>query len=1030
MNLSIRKIFYLIIILAFAVTAAVVVLYKKVNLDDYRHNLEQQLSSSLNQPVSIGRGKLTFRKGVALDLRELRIGKEDSPLVEVPRLTATLQIAPLLEGQIILDQVLIEKPSLQIWLPIENRPARGTTHKIFDALGIRILTVRDANLRIHRRLANGQSKQLLRINDFNAVLKGWQNDQFGQLVISGQIQQKAAPANFILDFSRPSSPDPATWRLEQFKYQLTLQNLSTEIFPSPHDIVIPKAINLSASLNGVPAKGAVLFAEIRNGDDRDKFFELAGQWISTPERETLDKLTGSLVGLPISGEGSLQRTAERHLLSGHLEAAHHKINRQILELWHALGAKQLLGGELDRLALTVTDDWPAQQKIPGWPRIGLKFALRDLEWDKPELKQLENVSLQLALENQELSVSDGKVVIGGHNINYSGKIGPLTENPQLDLDIHSEPDLAKLDRQLQLPKGWSLAGSLPIRLHLSGPLRQPNFLLEADLANSQLTFGQLLQKSSSRLGSLRLSGLIDQQQLQLDQLRLRLGDFQMSGHGSIPWQSRGASFRLDIDPFELFSLQALSPLLNQLKLQGELKLALNSQDSALQGTLRLRNIGCHFFNIVGDLNHATGELLFDDQGLKFHNFAAQLGESPLILDGSLAPWAHPQLSLNIKGNKVRAQDLIFPNRELWLYDLDGRLRINSSGIFFEPVKVRLGEDTTAQVSGKVENFKDPQTILDIVSKQADIQQVIDLFRGPRKSPPQKRNHELKPTIISVKVAQGTLGGLHVNNAEGVIKDHAGVFTIYPLKFETGGGTCLARIEFDRNHPHDLLKISGHAENVDATILHQDLFKARGLIKGPLRGDFYVEGSPENGNFWGTALGGIHLQVKNGTLRKFHGLASVFSILNVSQLFTFQLPDIDKEGMPFSLLEGSMRIANGEMETEDTHVVSEAMNLSLVGKQSLVEDRVDYHLGVMPLRTVDKVVTSIPIAGWLLAGENKAIFTAYFKIEGPSASPKVTAVPVDSLSDTVFGVIKRTFGLPGKLVKDIGSLFKSEPKKKE
>ena len=126
----------------------------------------------------------------------------------------------------------------------------------------------------------------------------------------------------------------------------------------------------------------------------------------------------------------------------------------------------------------------------------------------------------------------------------------------------------------------------------------------------------------------------------------------------------------------------------------------------------------------------------------------------------------------------------------------------------------------------------------------------------------------------------------------------------------------------------------------------------------------------------------------------------------------------------------VRIADGRAYTEDMLVNSEAMNMSVVGSQSLIDGTLDYHLGVMPLRTVDKVITSIPIAGWVLAGEDKALLTAHFKIEGPNDAPKVTAIPASTVSSTVFGIFKRTLGLPGKLVKDIGSIFKGKPKKKK
>ncbi len=168
-----------------------------------------------------------------------------------------------------------------------------------------------------------------------------------------------------------------------------------------------------------------------------------------------------------------------------------------------------------------------------------------------------------------------------------------------------------------------------------------------------------------------------------------------------------------------------------------------------------------------------------------------------------------------------------------------------------------------------------------------------------------------------------------------------------------------------------------------------------------------------------------MQIKDGTLRKFNGLAKVFSILNVSQIFTGKLPDMNTEGMPFSLLDGSVLIGNGQTKIDDLKITSVAMNLSVVGTQDLTNDTLDFTLGVMPLRTVDKVISMIPLAGWILTGDDKALITAHFKIEGDSDNPQVSAVPISSVSKAVLGIFKRTFGLPGKMV----DMLKTTPTQK-
>ena len=44
------------------------------------------------------------------------------------------------------------------------------------------------------------------------------------------------------------------------------------------------------------------------------------------------------------------------------------------------------------------------------------------------------------------------------------------------------------------------------------------------------------------------------------------------------------------------------------------------------------------------------------------------------------------------------------------------------------------------------------------------------------------------------------------------------------------------------------------------------------------------------------LGNVRVQMEKGTLKKFSALSKIFSILNVSQLLKFQLPDMAVGGM--------------------------------------------------------------------------------------------------------------------------------------
>jgi hypothetical protein len=346
--------------------------------------------------------------------------------------------------------------------------------------------------------------------------------------------------------------------------------------------------------------------------------------------------------------------------------------------------------------------------------------------------------------------------------------------------------------------------------------------------------------------------------------------------------------------------------------------------------------------------------------------------------------------------------------------------------------VALEESTQASVFGSITNFSRPQTNLVIHGERVNVLDIINLFRDPTKPSPENPSDDSprEPITIQISAREGNLGGMKFSNARTTLIDHRGVLSIYPLTFESGDGWARAKVEYNR---HDLvapLKISGHLNDVDASIVHHDLFDRPGLVRGPMTGDFYLEGDPGSGTFWKYASGGAYFQIHQGTLRKFRGLAQIFSLLNVSQIFSGRLPDMDQEGMPFNLMEGSFLLRDGLVHSDDLKITGEAMNMSIVGKQNLSNETVDVILGVMPLRTVDKVVSSIPIAGWVLAGEDRAVLTAYFRVEGASEDPSVSAIPVNTISNTVLGVFRRTLGLPEKLIKDLGSFFQSEMIKKE
>jgi len=172
----------------------------------------------------------------------------------------------------------------------------------------------------------------------------------------------------------------------------------------------------------------------------------------------------------------------------------------------------------------------------------------------------------------------------------------------------------------------------------------------------------------------------------------------------------------------------------------------------------------------------------------------------------------------------------------------------------------------------------------------------------------------------------------------------------------------------------------------------------------------------------TALGTVKFKASKGMLKQFPGLSKMFSILNVSQLFKFQLPDMVSGGMPYNEINASLHFLNGIVSSDDLFVKSDAMNIAVVGKIDMVREEVDGTVGIQPLQTVDKIVSSIPIVGWIITGKEGTFVTAYFKVQGKLNNPTVTAIPIQSMSSAVFDIFKRTFQLPVKIFTNTGEVF--------
>jgi uncharacterized protein YhdP len=336
----------------------------------------------------------------------------------------------------------------------------------------------------------------------------------------------------------------------------------------------------------------------------------------------------------------------------------------------------------------------------------------------------------------------------------------------------------------------------------------------------------------------------------------------------------------------------------------------------------------------------------------------------------------------------------------------------------------LLNNSNFSISGVYAGGNAPEAAFTVTSSNLDVDDLLLLSKlgeqGGNSASQAARKTDLKLKLVA---EAGKYGRIPFNKLNVTANQDAGVLYLQGLDASVFGGKLAAKGRVastgGQGNRYDL---NVNLERVNAERLFQALDITREVTGSlNLQGDITARGE-SLADIKKTALGNVRLRLENGKLRRFNVLSKMFSILNVSQLLKFQLPDMVSDGMPYNEIKGSFAINDGSVATHDLFIASDAINVSVVGKTDVVKEDLDFTIGVQPLQTVDKVVNRIPVVGWLLTGKDKDFLTVFFEAKGKWSDPQVSAIPAKSVAKGVFNIFRRVFELPVRLFTDTGEVL--------
>jgi hypothetical protein len=479
-------------------------------------------------------------------------------------------------------------------------------------------------------------------------------------------------------------------------------------------------------------------------------------------------------------------------------------------------------------------------------------------------------------------------------------------------------------------------------------------------SDSGISFSKMKIQSGSR--SLTLNGF------------MRDGNVNLSTWGSVDLKQLFSLIKSPLFPEQIRSqvegIQELNGVAEvRLKWLGKM----GKWISALkEGEIRLKGMNLRHREIPVPLSHIQGSFFITPEQIRFDELKGKVGDSPIMVSGTLFQGSS---SFAVSSQKVeRGSALAESGRRL-------SIQISSPQLDLDPLFPKKEEASPTSF----EKIRDWLSSWSIDGK--------------------------------VQIDKGRYRSLQYKDLKGEIKTVDRTLLIHPLQFKSDGGDFWGEGWIKPTGKGISIEIKPRFSNMEAKAFIRTLFQKGEEEKVMITGRVYVDkvelrGEGEDFQKMKESLNGsLRLEVHDGVIERFNILSKIFSILNVSQWLKGRLPDLKTKGLPYHQISADFYVKEGVATTDDFLVDSDAMRITLLGKVDLGKNLIDVRIGVHPLVTIDAILSSVPVAGYILTGEDKGFISYFYHVKGSLDDPKIEAIPFKIVEESTWGIIKRLLGTP-------------------
>jgi uncharacterized protein YhdP len=1041
-----------------------------LQIDSHKDQILAELQKSLKRTVKYDKGSLAFNFGPAFTFTNVKILEkgDTANFITTEKLTFKVALLPLLEKKLVFTEIVLDKPMISLLRDkagtfnfndlLEEKPEEIT----LQIKGIRIkkgqvrlldlaagpdpinITLEETDLSLNQlmrgrkcdfRLATyiaGAGKRENITLTGSAKLAGKDKPLRETRVTAAVLAKNLDVERYWPYYSRfvpfkkilghVDIDSTFKGKLTEFtsKGNIRISSLHFDYPQVFHSVLAPNALqfnydmvlgprdiyvkSLDLTIDGHKVKGSCNIRDIRSGDIR-----ITAQATSSTFR--LEEFYRYIpYGIIVKGTADF---IEQHIKGGLYRLDNGRLDGRISQITHMEKGENYnilaIRGSVEKGLVTYGSGTPSFNNIKGELEIrGKDFLLHRMTGDFGESP--------FAL--------DGKIA------DY-----PLNKPSSYPFEMTITPRPTEVAWLSGKDIGKKLYVSGDSKLRLAGNGTSSNYELSGDwdLTPSTYSYPDMINKPAGRQSQCSFKGSINKHGARLASLQYNLPPLSLEVSGEYRFSGKN-QLAVDIKSNQ-FQIQEVAPLLaavRRYKPAGKLQAAVQGSsptgrpaDLQWGGTASFSGFSFKPSEQIKTVSNLNGTINFYGTTLESSQLVARLGNSTIYGKGSLVGIKNPILTLAFSAPTLDLADLglTVPQKEVKASNVQGNLLLKDHNLQIKALSGQIG-NTIATIKGTVQDISNPKIDISVSSPHLEPEDLFLLTelekQGKKEGPPA---HVTLKAIIHAD--SGKVKEINFEKLSSTILFENGILYLQPLELLAFGGhvTGKGRLELDANGSSPRYQLSCSMEKVSVDRLMQAFGINKQQISGTmsLQGEVTAKGR-NSVELKTSALGSLKIKCEKGSIKKFAILSKIFSILNVSQLLKFQLPNMISGGMPYNGITADISIRDGITSSQNFFIASDAINISAIGKIDLVKDDLEATICVQPLQTVGKVVNRIPVVGWILTGNNKTFLTTYFEAKGKLEDPDVKAIPVKSMAKGVLNIFIRVFELPAKLITDTGEVL--------